>query len=174
MGCTSSTHRDDAFIDGLLRGRGDFRHCLLVCYCRVFSSMRVLWKGWVGLPSQLSLGGHWWLWLCGEGRDVVMHQADLSSCFLSGETMEQPRLGSSLGRGGISPAACNPWTWWQWLDPAPKDTSAAGGSIQSGPRPPRWWSLLGSGIHLLWAASEPVSSNLRDSLKRKAPVLLRL
>lgn len=30
---------------------------------------------------------------------MIMHWADPGSCFLSGETMEQPRLGSSLARG---------------------------------------------------------------------------
>lgn len=51
---------------------------------------------------------------------MIMHWADPGSCFLSGETMEQPRLGSSLARGGISPAACNPPTKQHWLDPAPQ------------------------------------------------------
>lgn len=86
------------------------------------------------------------LWLCGEGGDMVMHWADPSCCLLSGETTELPRLESYLGRGVSTQQQCNPPTRWHWLDSAPKDTAAAGGSIQSGPRLSQWWSLLGSGI----------------------------
>jgi len=68
--------------------------------------------------------------------------------------------GALPGMGGVSPAVCNPLTWRHWLDPALKDTSAAGGSVQSGTWPSLWWSLLGSGVCLPWAPSEPVSSSL--------------
>lgn len=34
-----------------------------------------------------------------QDRDIVMHQTDSVSCFFSGETMKQPRLGSSVGMG---------------------------------------------------------------------------
>lgn len=34
-----------------------------------------------------------------EDRDIVMHQTDSVSCFSSGETTEQSRLGSSVGWG---------------------------------------------------------------------------
>lgn len=113
------------------------------------------WEGTGGCGSVGRAG----TWLC-----IRLTSAP---AFSLGRPWSSPGLGPPWEGGGISPAACNPWTWWQWLDPAPKDTSAAGGSIQSGPRPPRWWSLLGLGIHPLWAASEPVSSNLRDSFQQR-------
>lgn len=39
-----------------------------------------------------------------EDRDIVMHLTGSVSSFSSGEPMEQPRLGSSVGRG------CHPST----------------------------------------------------------------
>lgn len=126
--------------------------------------------GWSPQPAitgtalvALALGWGW------GGRDMAMHWADPGSCFLSGETTSSSGLGPPWRRG-VSPAPCNPPTGQHWLDPALKDTSAAGGSVQSGPWLSWWRSLLGPGIHPLWVPSEPVPSNVQDSFQKCAVV----
>lgn len=52
---------------------------------RVDSSRRVPWKRWVGLPIQLPLGEHWWLWLYGRTGTLLCIRLTLSPAFPWGD-----------------------------------------------------------------------------------------
>lgn len=163
------THRDDAFIDGLLVGKvvGTASWFVIVgsflaggCCGRdgLVSPVSCHWEGTGGFGSVGRAG----TWLCIELTP--------GPAFSLGRPERPDQVWVLPGKRGVSPAPCNPPTWQHWLDPAPKGTSAAGGSIQSGPWPSQWWSLLGFGIYLLWVPSEPVSSNLQDTFRQHVEV----